>query len=96
MASVLVLLGTAPLALALKDGLGPNAVESHGLLALSRFWRDIWRPVCFLVIPTHLAGWLLYWWDLRKAFPPYLEQRVGSSAVHPLADAELDGLREVW
>jgi hypothetical protein len=92
MASVLLLLGTT-LAWAHKDGLGPNAVESHGLLALSRFWRDVWRPFCFLVVPTHLAGWVFYWWDLRRAFPPYLEQRMGSSTAHPLEDAELDGFR---
>jgi hypothetical protein len=63
MASLLILLGISLFAWALRDGLGSDAVESHGLLALSRFWRDIRWHLCFLVIPIHTIGWLFYWRD---------------------------------
>jgi hypothetical protein len=66
MVSLLILLGRSLLAWALRDGLGPNAVESHGLLALSRFWRDVRASLCLLVIPIHSVGWIFYWWDSRQ------------------------------
>ena len=40
-ASLIVLLCTDAFAWSLRDGLGPDAVESHGLQALGRFWRDM-------------------------------------------------------
>ncbi len=66
MVSLLILLGSSQFAWALRDGLGPNSVDSHGLLALSRFWRDVRGSLCLVVIPMHLVGWLFYWWDLRE------------------------------
>jgi hypothetical protein len=51
----------------LRDGLGPDSeVESHGLLALSRFWRDIRSILTLYVIPLFLLGCLLYRWDARR------------------------------
>ncbi len=66
MVSLLILLGSSLFAWALRDGLGPNSVDSHGLLALSRFWRDVRGSLCLLVIPIHSVGWLFYWWDSRQ------------------------------
>ena len=50
----------------LKDGLGPDSVESHGWRALERFWAGAgWA----LLAPTVLiiAGILLYLSDRRRA-----------------------------
>jgi hypothetical protein len=51
---------------ALKDGLGPDAVESHGWLAFARFLSEAgWQllPPAALVV----AGCLLYRWDGRRS-----------------------------
>jgi putative addiction module component (TIGR02574 family) len=59
------LLGVSLMAWGLKDGLGPNSVESHGWLALARFWRaahwNLFPPVALI-----LVGCGLYWWDIRR------------------------------
>jgi hypothetical protein len=66
MASLLTFLGASLFAWALRDGLGPDAIESDGLLALSRFWKDVRWSLCFLVIPVHAVGWLFYWRDAQN------------------------------
>jgi putative addiction module component (TIGR02574 family) len=59
------LLGVSLVASAVRDGLGPNSVESHGWLALARFWRAAhWS----LLPPAalFLVGCGFYWWDIRR------------------------------
>jgi hypothetical protein len=90
MASLLILLQTSYLAWLLKDGLGPDSVESHGLLALGRFWSGIRWNLCVLVIPIHSVGWFFYWLDSRKEQQDFLEQRAGWNEINPMRDAELD------
>jgi len=92
MVSLYMLFGSSLLEWTLRDGLGPDAVESHGLLALSRFWRGIRCFLCLLVIPIHSAGWLLYWWDSRKERPNFLEQQAAWNEGDRMRDAELDSL----
>jgi hypothetical protein len=65
-ASVGVLLAGAQMAWILKDGLGPNAAQSHGLLALSRFWTEIRWTFGLVVVPLHLAGWFCCWLDRQR------------------------------
>ncbi len=67
LASLYILVWNSLLEWALRDGLGPDVVESHGLLALSRFWGGIRWPLCLYVIPNFLAGCLLYWLDSRRS-----------------------------
>lgn len=74
MASLLILFGSSLFEWTLRDGLGPDSVESHGLLALSRFWRGIRWSFCLVVIPIHWFGWLFYWWDSRKMHQDCPEQ----------------------
>ena len=60
------LLGVSLLGWALKDGLGPGSVESHGWLALVRFLSEAgWQflPPAALVV----AGCLLYRLDARRS-----------------------------
>jgi hypothetical protein len=49
-----------------KDGLGPDAVRSHGLLALSRWWLGVCWPFCLIVVPVHALGWVVYWRDPKR------------------------------
>ena len=72
--SLLILFGSLFFGWSLRDGLGPDSVESHGLLALSRFWRDIRWSLCLLVIPIHSVAWFFYWWDSRKVLPDCFKQ----------------------
>jgi hypothetical protein len=51
MGSLVYLAGNACLAWALKDGMGPNAVESGGLVALNRFWIEVRVPLLYASIP---------------------------------------------
>jgi hypothetical protein len=46
----------------LRDGLGPDSVESTGSLAWARFWRDCY-PVLFFCVPVFVFG---VWCILRK------------------------------
>jgi hypothetical protein len=60
------LLGVSLWCWTFKDGLGPNAVESHGWVAMTRFWRDAeiqLLPWAALVV----AGCALFLWDLRRS-----------------------------
>ncbi len=69
-ASALILLFYLPFAWIMKDGLGPDATESHGLVALGRFWREIRWIFCGLLVPTQVLGWFFYWWDSRRRNDP--------------------------
>jgi len=60
----------ANLAWMLKDGLGPDAMESHGLLALARFWKEVRWTFGLVVAPMHLAGWFFYWCDTQRIVDP--------------------------
>ncbi len=64
---LLVLLGVSLFAWGFRDGWGgPNhMVESGGLLALRRFWAGLRGPLVIFVLPSLLAGSLLYWLDVR-------------------------------
>jgi hypothetical protein len=70
--SLVILFLYSPFAWVLKDGLGPDAVESQGLLAWGRFWKEIRWTLALVVVPVHLAGWFFYWCDTRRIFnaPP--------------------------
>jgi hypothetical protein len=57
--SVLYLLGRCMFEWALRDGLGPNSVESHGWAASSRFFVGIQSDLMIAVIPIAI-GCLLY------------------------------------
>lgn len=50
----------------LRDGLGPDAVESHGWLALTRVLAGVWPLLCEFVLPLALLGCVFYWWDRRR------------------------------
>jgi hypothetical protein len=87
-ASLLVLLGSSLMGWALRDGLrGP---ESHGVLALSRFWGEIGGTICFVVIPLHLAGWFCYWLDhFRRSVdrpPPWINSGGPACQASPEVD----------
>ena len=58
---------SANLAWALKDGLGPGAVDSHGWLALTRFGAEIRKEVCLVVLPLLAVGCVCYWMDSRRS-----------------------------
>jgi hypothetical protein len=67
------LLFAAAFVAALKDGLGPDAVESHGAEA----WRRWWEGMALVLPPillVFLVGVLLCWvgkrLDLLQALPP--------------------------
>ncbi len=49
-----------------KDGLGSDAVESHGLLALGKFWRGIRFILFVYIVPWFLIGSLLYRGAIRE------------------------------
>jgi hypothetical protein len=49
-----------------RDGLGPDSVESIGVVAWSRFWKDFY-PVLFFCVPVFLFG---VWCILRKKADP--------------------------
>jgi len=73
-AGLLVLLGVSLFAWGLRDGWGgPNhMLESGGLLALGRFWVGLRWPLVLFVLPSLLAGLLLYRLDVRRsAGPPH-------------------------
>jgi hypothetical protein len=76
--SLLIPLPCLSLAWILKDGLGPDAVESYGLVALGRFWRGLsWVP--FLVSAlTFASGCLFYRWDACRRSAQY-HPKSGSS-----------------
>jgi hypothetical protein len=61
-----ILVCGAAWAWSMKDGLGPDSVESHGLLAWQRFWVDFRWTFGFGVAPTFVLGMLCYWWDYRS------------------------------
>jgi hypothetical protein len=63
---LLILAWASAIVWTLRDGLGPDSVESHGLLALSRFWRDMRSIFILYVIPLSLLGCLLYRWNARR------------------------------
>ena len=50
----------------LRDGLGPDAVESHGLLGLSRFWRDMRSILILYVVPLLVLGCALSHWAAHR------------------------------
>lgn len=50
----------------LKDGMGPDSVESHGVLAWYRFWVGFRGIFGFWVVPTFVLGTLSYWCDRRS------------------------------
>lgn len=61
-----MLIAGAPFVWFLRDGLGPDAVESHGLTALTRFAQDmaeIAGPALILLV----VGGLIYPWRRRRA-----------------------------
>lgn len=65
--SLLALLLGVAFAWFIKDGLGPNAVETHGLLSLRRFWDGmIWALGLYVALPLFI-GCLLYPWRRRPA-----------------------------
>jgi hypothetical protein len=79
-ASLLVLVCGSGGVWILKDGLGPDSVESHGWLALSRFWIGVRWMIGLVVVPLHVAGWLFYWYDPgRKTDAPPRWVRSGAS-----------------
>jgi hypothetical protein len=56
-AALLVWCSVAPLAWILRDGLGPDAVDSHGWAAFQRFLGTYhWGPV-FLGLVVISSGW---------------------------------------
>jgi hypothetical protein len=69
-ASLVILFLYSPFAWVMKDGLGPDALESQGLLALGRFWKVMRWTFGLVVVPMHLAGWLFYWCDRRRNVDP--------------------------
>ena len=50
----------------LKDGLGPDAIDSHGLIALQRFGSGMAWIVGLYVLPPSLIGCALYPWQSAK------------------------------
>jgi hypothetical protein len=65
--AALTFLGISLFAWLLRDGLGPDSVESHGWLALSRYLKEAgW----YLVIPATflLSGSLLYRSDVHRPY----------------------------
>jgi hypothetical protein len=62
----LSLLHISYIAWLLKDGLGPNTVESHGWLGIARFVSEAGFR---LLLPAALivAGCLLYRWDVVRS-----------------------------
>ena len=49
-------LAIGPLCWILRDGLGPNAVDSHGLYAIARFLMTFyWGPVLLLLVVLRLV-----------------------------------------
>ncbi len=51
---------------AIKDGLGPESVESHGSVAVIRFCTGMAWIVGIYVIPPLLVGCILYPWRSRR------------------------------
>ena len=51
----------------LKDGLGPDEVDSHGLVALQRFAEGIIWILGFCVLPLSLVGCALWPWQRRQS-----------------------------
>jgi hypothetical protein len=68
------LLFISSIAWTLKDGLGPNAVESHGWLAFTRFLSEASLRLLF---PAALivAGCLLYRWDVVRSADRHTNSR---------------------
>ena len=60
--SLWYLFSVALIAWAFRDGIGPDSVESHGLLALSRSWRGMRWPPLIGSIPLMTAFLLIAWW----------------------------------
>ncbi len=58
MASMGYLFFNALMAWTLRDGLGPDAVESAGLVALTRFWFEVRIPLLYASVPV-VGGFLL-------------------------------------
>jgi hypothetical protein len=67
--SLWILVCGAAWALAMKDGLGPDAVDSQGLLAWQRFWVGFRGSFLLGVVPTFVLGLLCYWRDGRSRVP---------------------------
>lgn len=59
--SLISVLGLVGLGWFIRDGLGPDAVESHGLKAVERIWESGagWGLVC-LASPLAVVGFLVY------------------------------------
>ena len=67
--ALLGLMAAAGLAWLLKDGLGPDMVQSHGLLAWTRFWEFFWPAlVAGLVVGAATVGACR--WRLRASGGP--------------------------
>lgn len=60
-----VLLLGAAFAWLFKDGLGPDAVETHGFLGLRRLWDGMLWVLGLYVAPPVFTGCLLYPWRKR-------------------------------
>lgn len=62
---LLALLLGAAFAWFIKDGIGPDAVETHGLLGFRRFWDGMLWVLGLYVAPPLFIGCLLYSWRRR-------------------------------
>lgn len=49
---LLAVIGIAPLAWVLRDGLGPNAVDSFGMAAFWRWFQTFWVGPLIIVLAT--------------------------------------------
>ena len=64
--SLSILLCGGVLVWVLKDGLGPDAIDSHGIAALGRFCGGMAWIVGIYVSPPLLIGCILYPWRNRR------------------------------
>ena len=59
--SVVAMLGVLAFGWFVRDGLGPDAVESHGLTAIQRIWESgVCWGFAFFAAPLAATGFLLY------------------------------------
>ena len=63
--SAFALMGSGFMVWLLKDGLGPDAVDSHGVVAFTRFCSGIALLTAIFVLPPFLLGCILYPWRRR-------------------------------
>ena len=53
---------------AFRDGMGPDAITSHGAMAFSRFWEDFWSALIIAIAVCSVGVWLA-WPYFRRQKP---------------------------